>query len=104
MEFMVGCSYGNGLRLTNSELHNSVITEAARSLSIRFRPVAGVLQSWNVDGGWQSQKDWECPVIIGKMMNGLASPAYRANAGGNGNFILKYTVGSIPHDSEVDVP
>ena len=34
----------------------------------------------------------------------LASPAYRAKAGENGNFILKHSVGSLPGKSEVDVP
>ena len=31
-------------------------------------------------------------------------PAYRAAVGTNGNFILMHSVGSIPHDSEIDVP
>lgn len=34
----------------------------------------------------------------------LASPEYTANIGENGNFILKHSVGSIPHNSEIDVP
>ncbi|NDP21141.1 MAG: glucuronyl hydrolase [Paludibacter sp.] len=34
----------------------------------------------------------------------LASPEYTANIGENGNFILKHSVSSIPHKSEVDVP
>jgi len=34
----------------------------------------------------------------------LASPAYTANLGENGNFILKHSVGSLAHNSEVDVP
>ena len=38
------------------------------------------------------------------MLHTLASPAYRANPGENGNFILKHSVGSIPHGSEKDVP
>jgi hypothetical protein len=37
-------------------------------------------------------------------MTSLASPAYRAALGANGNFILMHSVGSIPHKSEVDVP
>jgi hypothetical protein len=39
-----------------------------------------------------------------KMIASLGSPAYRANPGENGNFILKHSVGSIPHNAEVDVP
>jgi hypothetical protein len=34
----------------------------------------------------------------------LASPEYTAQIGENGNFILKHSVSSIPHKSEVDVP
>ena len=39
-----------------------------------------------------------------KIMASLASPAYRAEVGTNGNFILKHSVGSIPHGAEIDVP
>lgn len=38
------------------------------------------------------------------IMTSLASPAYRAALGTNGNFILMHSVGSIPHKSEIDVP
>ena len=67
--FMIGCSYGNGLRLSGDEAYKQVIVQAAKSLSTRFRPAAGVIQSWNVTGGWQAQRGWECPVIIDNMMN-----------------------------------
>jgi hypothetical protein len=67
--FMIGCSYGNGLRLSGNTDYKDVIVHAARSLSTRFRPVAGIIQSWNVDRGWQSERGWECPVIIDNMMN-----------------------------------
>lgn len=67
--FMIGCSYGNALRLSGNEAYKAVMVQAARSLSTRFRPDAGVIQSWNVTGGWQSQRGWECPVIIDNMMN-----------------------------------
>jgi hypothetical protein len=39
-----------------------------------------------------------------KMMQTLSGTEYRAAFGENGNFILKHSVGSIPHNSEVDVP
>ena len=67
--FMIYCSFGNGLRLIGDEEYKNVIVEAARSLSTRFRPVAGIIQSWNVDRGWISERGWECPVIIDNMMN-----------------------------------
>ena len=66
--FMIQCSFGNGLRL-GEQAYKDVIIQAAKSLSTRFLPVAGITQSWNVDKGWQSQRGWECPVIIDNMMN-----------------------------------
>ena len=39
-----------------------------------------------------------------KMLATLSLPEYLAKAGENGNFILKHSVGSLPHNSEVDVP
>lgn len=38
------------------------------------------------------------------ILNTLASDTYTAKAGENGNFILKHSVGSIPHGNEIDVP
>ena len=67
--FMVGCSYGNGFRITGKKDYENVMIQTAKSLSTRFKPVAGITQSWNVDRGWQSERGWECPVIIDNMMN-----------------------------------
>lgn len=68
--FMIGCSYGNGLRLKDIPGYDTVIVNAARSLSTRFRPGAGIIQSWDTDqGNWISLKGWTCPVIIDNMMN-----------------------------------
>lgn len=39
-----------------------------------------------------------------RIMESLASPAYRAALESNGNFLLMHSVGSIPHNSEIDVP
>ncbi|MDE7378463.1 MAG: glycoside hydrolase family 88 protein [Paraprevotella sp.] len=39
-----------------------------------------------------------------QILHSLGSPAYRAQEGANGNFILMHSVGSIPHNSEIDVP
>ena len=66
--FMIQCSFGNGFRL-GEKAYKDVIVQAAQSLSTRFRPAAGIFQSWNVDQNWQSQRGWECPVIIDNMMN-----------------------------------
>ncbi|MDD4515911.1 glycoside hydrolase family 88 protein [Massilibacteroides sp.] len=67
--FIIECSFGNGLRLTNKKEYEAVIIEAAKSLSTRFREKPGIIQSWNVDRGWQSERGWNCPVIIDNMMN-----------------------------------
>ncbi|HBB01466.1 MAG: glucuronyl hydrolase [Bacteroidetes bacterium GWD2_45_23] len=63
--FMIYCSYGNGLRLAGTEAYKEVIVNAAKSLSTRYIPEAGIIQSWNAN----KSKDWECPVIIDNMMN-----------------------------------
>jgi len=67
--FIIGCSFGNGLRLTNNQIYKDVIIQAAKSLSTRFRPAAGIIQSWNINSGWQAERGWQCPVIIDNMMN-----------------------------------
>lgn len=38
------------------------------------------------------------------ILHSLSGPAYHATEGTNGNFILKHSVGSIPHGTEIDVP
>ena len=67
--FIIGSSFGNGYRLSGNEAYRKVIVQAAKSLSSRFRPAAGIIQSWNVKGNWQEERGWECPVIIDNMMN-----------------------------------
>ena len=47
-------------------------------------------------------KNYKAAAI--KMLHSLASPSYKANEGSNGNFLLKHSVGSIPHQTEIDVP
>lgn len=61
--FMLYCSFGNGLRLTNDTSYKEVLLTGARSLSTRFRPNVGCIQSWG------SRKGWQCPVIIDNMIN-----------------------------------
>lgn len=39
-----------------------------------------------------------------KIIESLSSPAYRAPVGENGGFLLMHSVGSIPHNSKIDVP
>ena len=54
--FIIGSSYLNGYRLGGKEQYAPVVVNAAKSLATRFRPGAGVIQSWNVDKGWQSER------------------------------------------------
>lgn len=61
--FIMECSYGNGLKYIDSKAYEDVIVQTAQSLSARFKPNAGVLQSWG------RSKKWKCPVIIDNMMN-----------------------------------
>ena len=61
--FMLYCSFGNGFRLTGDLSYKDVMLTGARSLSTRFRPNIGCIQSWG------SRKGWQCPVIIDNMMN-----------------------------------
>lgn len=67
--FMVGCPYLAGIRFADKEDYKPVIVQAAKSLSTRFRSNAGVIQSWDVNRGWQKERGWKCPVIIDNMMN-----------------------------------
>ena len=67
--FIVMCSFGNGLRLTSDTTYATTIAKAAKSLTTRFRPAAGVIQSWDVSGEWMNKRGWKCPVIIDNMMN-----------------------------------
>jgi len=39
-----------------------------------------------------------------RILKSLSSPTYLAETGTNGNFILKHSVGSLPHGAEIDVP
>lgn len=67
--FIINCSFGNAYRITDNEAYKVVLVEAAKSLSTRYRPIPGVIQSWDEDRGWQGKKGWSCPVIIDNMMN-----------------------------------
>jgi len=61
--FMLYCSFGNGLKVSDNESYNDILLTGAKSLITRFRPKNGCIQSWN------SRKGWQCPVIIDNMMN-----------------------------------
>ena len=62
--FMLYCSYGNGLRLTDNPAYRSVLLNGAKSLSTRFNPTVGAIKSWDHGVG-----TFTYPVIIDNMMN-----------------------------------
>ncbi len=67
--FIFNCSFGNGYKLTQNKQFKKVMITAGNSLLSRFNPTVGCIQSWNVTGGWQSERSWKYPVIIDNMMN-----------------------------------
>jgi rhamnogalacturonyl hydrolase YesR len=62
--FMLGCSFGNGYRLTDNPDYLEVMKTGAASLFTRFNPTVGAIRSWD----WNREK-WQYPVIIDNMMN-----------------------------------
>jgi rhamnogalacturonyl hydrolase YesR len=60
--FMLGCSFGNGYRMTGNPAYAPILVDAAKSLASRFNANVGCIRSW--DFGY-----WQFPVIIDNMMN-----------------------------------
>lgn len=63
--FQLNCSYGNALRITGDPAWAALPEAGAHVLAGRFSPAAGVLRSWNNNGGGK----WAFPVIIDNLMN-----------------------------------
>lgn len=61
--FKIYNSAGNAYRLTRDQHYKDVVIEGAKTLSKRFNPIVGSIQSWN------SRNGWKFPVIIDNMMN-----------------------------------
>jgi rhamnogalacturonyl hydrolase YesR len=64
MGFKMYCSYGNAYRLTKDKAYKDILIQSAKTLSTRFRPITGVIRSWDHSGD-----KWSYPVIIDNMMN-----------------------------------
>lgn len=62
--FMLYCSFGNGLRLTNNDAYKKVLLQGSESLCTRYRQKVGCIRSWD----W-NKNVWQYPVIIDNMMN-----------------------------------
>ncbi len=72
----------------------------------RDASAAAIMASALVELSWHSDPQLAkkyLDVAI-QQIKSLSSAEYRAQPGTNGNFILKHSVGSIPGNSEVDVP
>jgi len=78
--FMIYCSFGNAYRITKNERYKSVVLNAAKSLTTRYRPSIKAIQSWD------SSANFKCPVIIDNMMN-LELLEWAGRNGGSGEFI-----------------
>jgi rhamnogalacturonyl hydrolase YesR len=62
--FMLYCSFGNGLRLTQNNQYPEVLVTGSKSLSTRFDENIGLIRSWDFN-----KEQWQYPVIIDNMMN-----------------------------------
>lgn len=62
--FQIGCSYGNGYRITGNGAYRDIIIQTAKTLITRFNPLVGAIRSWD-----HNTDKWEYPVIIDNMMN-----------------------------------
>lgn len=60
--FMLGCSYGQGYRLTQEPAWRDVLITGARTLAGRFSETTGCIRSWDFG-------PWQFPVIVDNMMN-----------------------------------
>ncbi len=77
--FMMYCSFGNAYRLSGKPEDKATIDTAAASLATRYRPSVKAIQSWN------SNKIYNCPVIIDNMMN-LELLSWVTDNGGNAKY------------------
>ncbi len=73
--FMLGCSYGNALRLSPDDSQRAVLRDGAVALASRYRPEVGLIRSWDF-------KPYVYPVIIDNMMN-LELLTWSAKNGGD---------------------
>lgn len=67
--FVFNSSYVKAYLSTGYDEYKTIALDAANSLTQRFNPNIGCLQSWNTNKGWMSKRGWQFPVIIDNMMN-----------------------------------
>jgi unsaturated chondroitin disaccharide hydrolase len=76
-------------------------TTVLRDASAGAVAAAALLELSRYTSGTAATRYWTAGE---KMLESLCSPAYLAKPGENNDFILMHSVGSLPHNSEVDVP
>ena len=77
------------------------IPEAKRDVSSATIMASALIELSQYTKGEQSKNYLNTAQTI---LKNLSTPVYRAEAGTNGGFILKHSVGALPFNSEVDVP
>jgi unsaturated chondroitin disaccharide hydrolase len=77
------------------------IPNAKRDVSAASILASALLELSRFTKGKESK---EYVNVAEDILKTLSTPAYRAQAGGNGGFILEHSVGHLPAKSEVDVP
>jgi chondroitin AC lyase len=79
----------------------------ARNVSIKYRDAsaAAITASALLElSTYSGEKGKRYKSIAVQILHSLANPVYRAAEGTNGDFLLMQSVGSIPHNSEINVP
>ena len=77
------------------------IPDALRDASAAAINCSGLLELSQYVSEERAKKYYK---VAEKMLQTLSSPAYTAEEGTNGGFILKHSVGNIPSGTEVDMP
>ncbi len=80
--FMIFCSFGNGYRLEAIPSYKPTILAAAKSLATRYRPLAGIIDSWSFSP-FTDENGWE--EIVDNMMN-LEILFWSARNGGDARY------------------
>lgn len=78
--FKMYSSFGKALKYTNNPAFREILIQSARTLSTRFSPIVGCIQSWD-----HNTNEWKFPVNINNMMN-LELLLWAAKETGNDNF------------------
>lgn len=67
--FMMYCSYGNAIRFVDNPKFQEILVQSAKTLTKRYSPVVGSIQSWNERKSKGDINTWQYPVIMDNMMN-----------------------------------